>query len=127
MPLQKGAIFCTVNGLAEVRFQMPKELRFTAKVKSNDRDEKALAGYIMNRVVGSNAVFTFRLDNKPQTCCLYSHNLVIRGCIVYKVTSSAPTYGREVSTVKHYTLCVLSCWAWHNEWGKKTQQLNPVL
>jgi len=60
VPLQKGAIFCTVNGLAEVRFQMPKELRFTAKVKSNDRDEKALAGYIMNRVVGNSGVFTFR-------------------------------------------------------------------
>jgi hypothetical protein len=58
-PLQKGAIFCTVNGLAEVRFRMPKELRFTAKVKSNDRDEKALAGYVMNRVVGDMAVFTF--------------------------------------------------------------------
>jgi len=60
VPLQSGAIFCTVNGLAEVRFEMPKELRFTAKVKSNDRDEKALAGYIMNRVVSNRSVFTFR-------------------------------------------------------------------
>jgi len=59
-PLQKGAIFCTVSGLAEVRFKMPKELRFTAKLKSNDRDEKALAGFIMNRVVGDTAVFTIR-------------------------------------------------------------------
>lgn len=66
VPLQKGAIFCTVNGLAEVRFQMPKELRFTAKVKSNDRDEKALAGYIMNRVVGNSAVFTFSAPAKGE-------------------------------------------------------------
>ena len=72
VPLQKGAIFCTVNGLAEVRFQMPKELRFTAKVKSNDRDEKALAGYIMNRVVGNSAVFTFRsaTNNRHQVYIL---------------------------------------------------------
>jgi hypothetical protein len=57
-PLQKGAIFCTVGGLAEVRFRMPKELRFTAKLKSNEKDEKQLAGFIMNRVVGDTAVFT---------------------------------------------------------------------
>lgn len=63
-PLQNGAIFCTVGGLAEVRFRMPKELRFTAKLKSNDRDEKALAGFIMNRVVGNTAVFTVRYVNK---------------------------------------------------------------
>ena len=84
VPLQKGAIFCTVNGLAEVRFQMPKELRFTAKVKSNDRDEKALSGYIMNRVVGSNAVFTFRSENNNKftahTWHFCSHFSCVSGC-----------------------------------------------
>lgn len=58
MALQKGAIFSTVNGLAEVRFRLPKELRFTAKLKSNEKDDKALAGYIMHRVVGDMAIFT---------------------------------------------------------------------
>lgn len=58
VPLQKGAIFSTVHGLAEVRFQMPKALRFTAKLKSNDHDEKSLAGYVLNRIVGDVAVFT---------------------------------------------------------------------
>ncbi len=57
-PLQKGAIFSTVNGQAEVKFNIPKELRFTAKLKSNSQDEKALQGYIMHRVVNDMAVFT---------------------------------------------------------------------
>ena len=57
-PLQRGAIFSTVNGQAEVKFRLPKDLRFTAKLKSNDKDEKQLGGYIMHRVVGDLAVFT---------------------------------------------------------------------
>lgn len=66
VPLQKGAIFSTVNGLAEVRFQVPKELRFTAKLKSNDKDEKALAGYIMHRVVAEVAVFTINAPSRGE-------------------------------------------------------------
>ena len=58
VPLQKGAIFSTVNGLAEVRFGLPKELRFTAKLKSNSYDEKELQNYILHRIVGDVAVFT---------------------------------------------------------------------
>jgi hypothetical protein len=65
-PLQKGAIFSTVNGQAEVRFQLPKELRFTAKLKSNEKDEKALAGYIMHRVVGDMAIFTINAPNRGE-------------------------------------------------------------
>ena len=57
-PLQRGAIFSTVNGQAEVKFRLPKELRFTAKLKSDKKDEKALSGYIMHRVVGDLAIFT---------------------------------------------------------------------
>jgi len=65
-PLQKGAIFSTVNGLAEVRFQAPRELRFTAKLKSNDMDEKALAGFVMHRVVNDLAVFTVNAPNRGE-------------------------------------------------------------
>lgn len=65
-PLQKGAIFSTVNGIAEVRFRMAKELRFTAKLKSNDKDEKALAGYCMHRVVDQVAVFTVTAPAKGE-------------------------------------------------------------
>ncbi|ESO06527.1 hypothetical protein HELRODRAFT_188380 [Helobdella robusta] len=68
VPLQKGAIFCTVNGLAEVRFQTPKELRFTAKLKSNEHEnnEKALAGHVMHRVVGDVAVFTINAPSRGE-------------------------------------------------------------
>ena len=58
VPLQKGAIFSTVNGQAEVKFRLPKDLRFTAKLKSNDKDEKQLQGFIMHRVVPDLAIFT---------------------------------------------------------------------
>lgn len=57
-PLQKGAIFSTVGGQAEVRFRITKELRFTAKLKTNELDEKALQGYVMHRIVNDVAVFT---------------------------------------------------------------------
>ena len=57
-PLQKGAIFSTVGGQAEVRFHITKELRFTAKLKTNELDEKALQGYVMHRIVNDVAVFT---------------------------------------------------------------------
>ena len=57
-PLQQGAIFSTVNGQAEVRFQLSKPLRFTSKLKSNEEDDNALAGYIMQRVVAEQAIFT---------------------------------------------------------------------
>jgi len=89
VPLQSGAIFCTVNGLAEVRFQMPKELRFTAKVKSNDRDEKALSGYIMNRVVGDKSVFTFR--------SAYNNRCSLQG--VYQTKQLASRYQKYASVV----------------------------
>lgn len=57
-PLQNGAIFSTVNGQAEVRFGITRELRFTAKLKCNERGDDALQGYILHRVVDSEAVFT---------------------------------------------------------------------
>ena len=66
IPVQKGAIFSTVNGVAEVKFHLPKELRFTAKLKSNDQDEKALAGYIMHRVVKDLAIFTINPPNQRE-------------------------------------------------------------
>jgi len=60
---------------------MPKELRFTAKVKSNDRDEKALAGYIMNRVVGNKSVFTFRSAyNNRHNLYRVTENLAVDQC-----------------------------------------------
>ena len=57
-PLQNGAIFSTVNGQAEVRFQITKDYRFTAKLKSSEMDEKSLSGFIMHRVVKDLAIFT---------------------------------------------------------------------
>ena len=57
-PQQKGAIFSTVQGTAEVRFKIGEELRFTAKLKSTTLDEKQLQGFIMYRVVGEVAIFT---------------------------------------------------------------------
>ena len=65
-PRQKGAIFSTVRGMAEVRFSLPRDLRFTAKLKSNDQDEKALQGYIMHRVVEKVAIFTITAPNKGE-------------------------------------------------------------
>ena len=66
-PLQKGAIFSTVNGLAEVRFGAPKEMmRFTVKLKSNTEDEKALSGYVMHRMVNKVAVFTINAPSRGE-------------------------------------------------------------
>lgn len=65
-PLQKGAIFSTVNGLAEVRFGTVKEMRFTVKLKSNTQDEKALGGYVMHRMVNNVAVFTINAPSKGE-------------------------------------------------------------
>ena len=57
-PQQRGAIVSTnALGQAELRFRLPRQLRFTAKLKSVDQDEKALAGYLMHRVVGEVAIF----------------------------------------------------------------------
>ena len=66
VPLQRGAIFSTVNGQAEVKFRLPKELRFTAKLKNNTQDEKSLQGYVMHRVVGDQAIFTITAPNEGE-------------------------------------------------------------
>ena len=66
VPLQRGAIFSTVSGQAEVKFRLAKELRFTAKMKSNNQDEKALQGYVMHRVVGDQAIFTITAPNEGE-------------------------------------------------------------
>ena len=66
VPLQRGAIFSTVNGQAEVKFRLPKELRFTAKMKSNSQDEKALQGYVMHRVVDDQAIFTITAPSEGE-------------------------------------------------------------
>lgn len=66
LPLQRGAIFSTVNGQAEVKFRLPKELRFTAKMKSNTQDEKALQGYVLHRVVGDEGIFTITAPSEGE-------------------------------------------------------------
>ncbi len=65
-PMQRGAIFSTVNGQAEVKFHLPRELRFTAKLKSNTMEEKALQGYVMHRVVDNQAVFTITAPSEGE-------------------------------------------------------------
>jgi len=66
VPLQKGAIFSTVSGQAEVRYQIAKALRFTAKLKSVAEDEKALAPYVLHRVVGDQAIFTITAPKRGE-------------------------------------------------------------
>lgn len=60
VPLQAGAILHTSNGVAEVRFRLVTKLRFVSKLKSNDADEKALAPYVLFRIV--NGVANFRVN-----------------------------------------------------------------
>lgn len=85
-PLQKGAIFSTVNGLAEVRFAMPKELRFTAKLKSNAYDEKELQGYVLHRLVGDVAVFTVTAPARGEFGLeVYANDAEVDGTSLYHV------------------------------------------
>ncbi len=64
--MQRGAIFSTVSGQAEVKFKLPKEYRFTAKMKSNTMDDKALQGFVMHRVVTDQAIFTITAPNEGE-------------------------------------------------------------
>lgn len=59
VPLNVGSIAVAKNGLAEVKFRLNTavRLRFMAKLKSNDRDEKSLAPYVMYRTIGDTVVF----------------------------------------------------------------------
>jgi hypothetical protein len=56
-PRQGGAIVTTTNGVAEVKFGLSCRLRFVAKLKSNDRDDKSLAPYVIYRVVNEEVIF----------------------------------------------------------------------
>jgi hypothetical protein len=47
----------TVGGVAEVRFRLVTKLRFLAKLKSNDADDKALAQNVLIRNTGNLVVF----------------------------------------------------------------------
>lgn len=66
VPLQKGTIFKTTDGIVEIRVRSPKELHFAAKMKSNEGDERALSGYVMHRMVGNEALFTVRTPSKGE-------------------------------------------------------------
>ena len=57
-PYTPGAIIKTRRGTGEVKFKLPCEMRFSAKLKTVDKDEKELAPYMMQRVVGNTAYFT---------------------------------------------------------------------
>ena len=63
---QKGAIFSTVNGMAEVKFKQPKEYRYTAKLKSSLIEDKDLQNYCMQRVVGDTVIFTITAPAKGE-------------------------------------------------------------
>ena len=61
--LQKGSVFLTENGIAEVRFRAPRELRFIAKLKAVDIGNSAarvLNGCAVCRAVGDVTTFTVR-------------------------------------------------------------------
>jgi hypothetical protein len=62
VPQQTGAILRTSNGVAEVRFSNAAKLRFVAKLKSNDADEKALAQNVLIRTFGDLAVFRIHVQ-----------------------------------------------------------------
>lgn len=62
----QGAIFSTVQGRAEVRFQIAKQYRFTAKLKHNDLEEKNLTGFIMYRIVKDTAIFTIHAPQQGE-------------------------------------------------------------
>ena len=53
-----SAILTTEGGKTELSFTIGKHYRFLTKLKSNDQDDKALQGFVMNRVVDSEAIFT---------------------------------------------------------------------
>jgi hypothetical protein len=56
-PRQSGSIVTTTNGIAEVKFGINSRLRFVAKLKSNEKDDKALAPYIVYRTIDDEVVF----------------------------------------------------------------------
>lgn len=62
VPLANGALVNTVNGVAEIRFQVPKELYFTARLKKSNGKVKGedLDEYIEYRMVDGVATFTVR-------------------------------------------------------------------
>jgi hypothetical protein len=63
VPLQKGSVFSTVDGVVEVRFKFQRELRFSAKLKaagSGRNPVRILNDAVMYRVVGDVATFTVR-------------------------------------------------------------------
>jgi len=57
IPLQSGSVIHTADGVAEVRFRLVSKLRFVAKLKSNEADDKALAQYVLYRVADDVAIF----------------------------------------------------------------------
>ena len=85
VPLQKGAILSTVAGEVEVRFQIPKQLRFTAKLKSTaEEDDNSLAPYILHRVVGDQAIFTITAPRKGEYGLeVYANDPDTDGCAVF--------------------------------------------
>ncbi|CAH1783747.1 unnamed protein product, partial [Owenia fusiformis] len=62
----KGAYISAPNGHTEIKFKMPHELRFMAKLKSNAIDEKSLEPYVMHRVVNDSAVFSVNLPRQGE-------------------------------------------------------------
>ena len=66
MPYRLGAIVNTRHGSTEIKLKLNKELRFSAKLKSSDLQEKDLQCYIMERVVGDVAYFTVRAPREGE-------------------------------------------------------------
>lgn len=62
-PQTLGAIIKTRRGTGEVKFKIPCEMRFSAKLKSCDKGEKELQPYVMQRVINDTAYFTI---NAPE-------------------------------------------------------------
>jgi len=56
-PRQSGAIILTTNGIAEVKFGISTRLRFVAKLKSNEKDDKELSPYVIYRTIEDEVIF----------------------------------------------------------------------
>jgi len=54
---QSGAIVLTSHGIAEIKFGISSRLRFVTKLKNNEKDEKALAQYVICRTVDDEVIF----------------------------------------------------------------------
>jgi len=86
VPLQKGAVVKTVDGVAEVRISMEEDLRFTAKLKSFEDDDADLAPYLITRTVGKTAIFLINVPHPGEFGLeIYANNPALDGQTLHHV------------------------------------------